>query len=148
MSSATLRRSQRPDSALSAINEAELLDPENPDVWVQLGLHHLGNHPPLYDPAASAFTKALLLRPDHVPAVVNLAKLYAGTGRVELAHSLLNQLTQDQGWDCPEAWYWLGKVCEAQGEREGRARECWEFALGLEKGRPARGWNEAVDRWL
>jgi tetratricopeptide (TPR) repeat protein len=147
MSAATFRRWGKLDQCLVSIEEAEVLDPENADVWVQLGLYHVSTSPPNYDAALPAFTKSLLLRPDHPPAVVSLAKLYISTGQVELAHTLLNQLTQDAAWDVPEAWYYLGKVCEAQ-ERHERARECWIYALGLEESRPARRWGDAGDRWL
>ncbi len=147
MSAATFRRWGKLEQCLVSIQEAETLDPENADVWVQLGLYHISNIPPSYDIALPAFTKSILLRPGHPSVVVSLAKLYLSTGQVELAHSLLNQLTQDIGWDVPEAWYYLGKVCEAQ-ERNERARECWVYALGLEESRPARRWADAVDRWL
>ena len=147
MSAATFRRWGKLEQCLVSIEEAEVLDPENADVWVQLGLYHVARTPPSYESALPAFTKSLLLRPDHAPAVVSLAKLYLSTGQIELAHSLLNQLTQDAGWDVPEAWYHLGKVCEAQ-DRSERARECWIYALSLEESRPARRWSDALDRWL
>ena len=147
MSAATFRRWGKPDQCLVSIQEAELLDPENAEVWVQLGLYHMSMSPPAYDQALPAFTKSILLRPDHPSGVVALGKLYFLMGQVELAHSLLNPLTQDAGWDVPEAWYYLGKVCEAQ-ERDERARECWMYALRLEESRPARRWSDALDRWL
>ena len=139
MSAATFRRWGKPEQSLVAIEEAEVLDPENADVWVQLGLYHSA-HPSHNAAALAAFTKALLLRPDHAPSLVNLAKVYLSTDQVELAHSLLNQMTQDAGWDVSEAWYYLGKVCERQGRME-RARECWRYALELEESRPARRWD-------
>jgi tetratricopeptide (TPR) repeat protein len=144
-SAATFRRSGKLEQCHVAIEEAETLDPENSDVWVQLGLCRQAVSPNGQDEALPSFIKAILLRPDHPTGIVCLSKLYLATNQVELAHSLLNQLTQDNGWDVPEAWFYLGKACEAQG-REARARECWEYALGLEKTRPARRWNEAA--WL
>ena len=147
MSAATFRRWGKIEQSLVAIEEAELLDPENPDVWVQLGLYHMSSVPPDWNAARPALTKAILLRPDHAPSLVNLSKLYLATEQVELAHSMLNQMTQDAAWYVPEAWFYLGKVCELQG-REERARECWEYALGLEETRPARRWMDGVDRWL
>lgn len=151
ISAATFRRWSKLEQCLVAIEEAEVLDPENPDVWVQLGLYHVSISPPSSntnnESALTAFTKAILLRPNHPPGLVNLAKLYFSTGQVELAHSLLNQITQDFGWDVPEAWYYLGKVCELQGRIE-RSRECWKYALGLEETRPVRSWSDGVDRWL
>ncbi|KAK8845479.1 hypothetical protein IAR55_006192 [Kwoniella newhampshirensis] len=166
MSAATFRRWGKLEQCLVAIEEAEVLDPENADVWVQLGLYHAqptmvgggggssSHHPSTQktppsesmDSAEAAFVKSLLLKPDHPPAIIGLSKLYIQTGQVDLAESLLNQLTQEAGWDVPEGWYWLGKVSELQGRKE-RARECWTFALGLEGGRGVRGCGE-VGRWL
>ncbi|RXK37161.1 hypothetical protein M231_05530 [Tremella mesenterica] len=145
MSASTFRRWGKSEQALVSIQEAESLDPENPDVWVQLGTHHvvLNN----FEAALPAYTKSILLRPDHPAGIVVLAKLYLSTGQVDLAHTLLNQLTQDTGWDVPEAWYYLGKVCEAQGRME-RSKECLIYALGLEESRPCRRWRDSVDRWL
>ncbi|EIW68009.1 hypothetical protein TREMEDRAFT_44986 [Tremella mesenterica DSM 1558] len=145
MSASTFRRWGKSEQALVSIQEAESLDPENPDVWVQLGTHHvvLNN----FEAALPAYTKSILLRPDHPAGIVVLAKLYLSTGQVDLAHTLLNQLTQDTGWDVPEAWFYLGKVCEAQG-RMGRSKECLVYALGLEESRPCRRWRDSVDRWL
>ncbi|WVQ93775.1 hypothetical protein IAU59_000853 [Kwoniella sp. CBS 9459] len=178
MSAATFRRWDKLEQSLVAIEEAEVLDPENADVWVQLGMYYAtsaaaaqstqasgdsdsspnasgsgsggigvgpDNNTPL-NQAEAAFVKSLLLRPDHPPAIVGLSKLYLQTNQVDLAESLLNQLTQETGWDVAEGWFWLGKVCERQG-RADRARECWTFALGLERGRPVRSWHE-VGRWL
>lgn len=124
-----------------------MIDPENPDVWVQLGLLHRVTSPQSPNLAISALTKSVLLRPDYPPSVVSLSKVYLATGQVELAHSLLFQLTQEGGWDVTEAWFYLGKACEEQGRKD-KARECYLYALELEKTRPCRTWSEAVDRWL
>lgn len=119
----------------------------------------------VWKPAEEAFSKSLLLKTDHPPALVSLAKLYLSTSTrqnlatstptdsapkryqgADLAESLLNPFTQSVGWDIPEAWYLLGHVARVQG-REERARECWEFALGLEQGRGIRDWS-CLKRWL
>jgi tetratricopeptide (TPR) repeat protein len=146
-SAATYRRWGKVDQCLVSIQEAEIIDPENPDVWVQLGLLHRVTSPHSPHLAISAFTKSVLLRTDYSPSVVSLSKIYLETGQVELAHNMLFQLTQGGGWDVPEAWYYLGKSCQEQGRLE-KAKECWQYALELEKTRPCRTWAEAVDRWL
>lgn len=146
-SAATYRRWGKVDQCLVSIQEAEIIDPENPDVWVQLGLLHRTTSPHSPHLAISAFTKSVLLRPDYTPSIVSLSKIYLETGQVELAHNFLFQLTQGGGWDVPEAWYYLGKACDEQGRKE-RARACYEYALELESTRPCRTWAEAVDRWL
>ncbi|WWD09042.1 hypothetical protein V865_007162 [Kwoniella europaea PYCC6329] len=165
MSAATFRRWGKLEQCLVAIEEAEVLDPENPDVWVQLGMYHQvinkqnpssstttndnegeGESKPTDNQAESSFVKSLLIKPDHSSAIIGLSKIYLESHQVDLAEILLNSLTQEKGWDLVQAWYLLGKVCESQG-RNTRARECWEFALGLERSGPVREWNQ-VGRWL
>lgn len=186
-SAATFRRWGKLEQCLVSVMEAEGLDPGNEDVWVQLGMYHVANtamtmsskasagkeeeedddgeKERVWKPAEEAFSKSLLLKTDHPPALVSLAKLYLSTSTfqnlststptdhapkryqgADLAESLLNPFTQSIGWDIPEAWYLLGHVARVQG-REERARECWEFALGLEQGRGIRDWS-CLKRWL
>lgn len=151
MSAASFRRSGKPEQALVAIEEAETIAPENPNVWVQLGMFHQAcghvDQDGKPSQALAAFTKSLLLRPDHPPAVVMLARLYLGQGDVDLAHSLLSQLTQDRGWDVPEAWYTLGTVCDKQG-RPSASRESLLYALELERSRTCRPLPDALPAWL
>lgn len=100
--------------------------------------------------AISSFTKGLVCDPLSLSSTVHLARLYLITPpptNVDLAHGLLNTLTQKQGWDCSEAWYFLAKSCEAQGGREERVRECLVFAARLEDGRSVRAVQSASSRW-
>lgn len=147
MSAATFRRWGKMEQCLVAINEAEVLDPENGDVWIQLGLYHSATVPPNTQAAQSAYTKAILLRPLHPAALVHLSESYLRAGQTDLAHGFLDQITQDNGWDMPEAWVLLARVCKSQG-REARERECLLYALLLEETKGARAWRDAVDRWL
>lgn len=164
MSAASFRRTGKLEQALVAIEEAETRDPENPAVWVQLGLWHratqqsqsgagsaaaagaAATNPDPSGEAQAAFTKSLLLRPDYPPGAVSVARLHMATGAVDLAHSLLSQLVQDRGWDVPEAWYALAGVCERQ-DRHARARECLLYALELERTRTCRALPDALPRW-
>lgn len=154
MSAASFRRAGKHGQCLVSIEEAETQDPENPAVWVQLGLLYQAEHGATNATvsagdaradALSAYTKALLLRTDYPSAVVSLGRLYLEAGEVDLAHSLLWQLTQDKGWDVPEAWYTLANVCEQQG-RSPRARECLMSALDLQKTRTCRALDDALSR--
>ncbi|KAL1407086.1 hypothetical protein Q8F55_006499 [Vanrija albida] len=151
MSAASFRRAGKPEQALVAIEEAETIAPDNPAVWVQLGMFHQAcghvDQDGKPSQALAAFTKSLLLRPDHPPAVVLLARLYLGQGDVDLAHSLLSQLTQDRGWDVAEAWYTLGTVCEKQG-RASASRESLLYALELERSRTCRALPDALPAWV
>lgn len=89
-----------------------------------------------------------MLSQDYPPAVVHMSELYLKKEQADLAHGLLNPLTQARGWDIAEAWYYLAKVCEAQGGRLERSHECLLFALKLEKGRACRPLHEVIHRWL
>jgi predicted Zn-dependent protease len=144
MSAASFRRAGKLEQSLVAVEEAETRDPENPAVWVQLGLWHRAAGK--VDDAQAAFTKSLLLRPDYPPGAVGVARLHVAAGAVDLAHSLLSQLVQDRGWDVPEAWFALARVCERQ-DRHARARECLLYALQLERTRTCRALPDALPRW-
>ncbi|CAE6507377.1 unnamed protein product [Rhizoctonia solani] len=131
-SAATFRRSSRPNEAQAAIAEAEWLDEANPAVWVQFGLYLSAG-----DRAIESLHKALVIEPEHVPAVVHLSQLYLAQDQVDMAVGMLNQTTQGPGWDAPEAWYLLGRACGMQGRRE-RQRACLAHALRLEESKMIR----------
>lgn len=115
---------------------------------VQLGLYYsaLNDH----RKAIEAFRKSLFLSPDHVAATIHLCSLYLSPvtnptesskepdrGNVDLAAGLLSDLTKGQGWDVPEAWYFLANAYKLQGRRD-RERECLSFALSLSETRGVR----------
>ncbi|QRV95587.1 hypothetical protein RhiJN_23605 [Ceratobasidium sp. AG-Ba] len=158
-SAATFRRSSRPAEAHDAIAEAEWLDESNPNVWVQFGLYlNQGER------AIEALHKALVIEPEHVPAVVCLAQIFLnqtantaenanpanGEGKsagVDMAVGMLNQVTQGAGWDAAEAWYLLGRACGLQGRRE-RQRACLAHALRLEESKTVRSVRAVLPRCL
>ncbi|KZT54059.1 hypothetical protein CALCODRAFT_485892 [Calocera cornea HHB12733] len=145
MSAATFRRMGQIEQAHGAIQEAEVIDPENPNVWVQLGLYFAAMETPRL--AIESFHKALVIDPDHVPACVHLAQQYLAIDSADLASGLLMSITQGSGWDVAEAWYFLAKACEKLGRRE-RERECLVYALRLEESKPIRPLGKAVPRCL
>ncbi|KAF8530061.1 hypothetical protein BU17DRAFT_72839 [Hysterangium stoloniferum] len=161
-SAATFRRTGKIEQSRAAIQEAEMADDKNADVWVQLGLYFaaLGE----VNQAIRSFHKALFIQPDHVPAYVYLTQQYltstseASTNtsdtqteaesspskdNIDLAAGLLSNLTRGAGWDVPEAWYFLARARGLQGKRD-RERECLTFALGLMEGRSIRDIMSAV----
>ncbi|CUA76500.1 Cytoplasmic dynein 2 heavy chain 1 [Rhizoctonia solani] len=142
-SAATFRRSSRPNEAQAAIAEAEWLDEANPSVWVQFGLY-LG---PTADRAIESLHKALVLEPEHVPAIVHLAQLYLTQGEIDMAVGMLNQTTQGAGWDSPEAWYVLARACGMQRRRE-RQRACLAHAVRLEETKCVRSVRVVLPRCL
>ncbi|KAG9033151.1 hypothetical protein FRB95_000493 [Tulasnella sp. JGI-2019a] len=153
-SAATFRRMGKLEQARAAIQEAEVLDEENPGVWVQFGL--LCSARGEDSLAFESLHKAIVIDQDHVGALVHLAQQYLkptpdsktpSSGNVDLAAGLLTGLTEGQGWDIPEAWYFLAKACGLQGRRE-RERECLVYALQLQETRCIRSLRTAVPRCL
>ncbi|KAG8760065.1 hypothetical protein FRC14_004164 [Serendipita sp. 396] len=158
-SAATFRRMGRLEQAKEAIQEAESLDEGHPGVWVQLGLYFVANGE--LSQAVSSFHKALVIDPDHIPAVVHLAQQYldpaigqttataseeseSRRNAIDLAAGMLSSFIKGPGWDVPEAWYLLAKAVSLQGRKE-RERECLAYALGLVEGKPIRDIRISLD---
>ncbi|KAI0027951.1 hypothetical protein K488DRAFT_80919 [Vararia minispora EC-137] len=149
MSAATFRRAGKVEQSKSAIQEAEMLDEENPGVWVQLGLYHAALNQRVR--ALQSFNKALFISPSHVPATIYLAQAYLSPNpgvtlepdAIDLAAGMLADLTRGAGWDIPEAWLFLARAHGARGARN-RERECLCYALGLAQGKPLRDFGAAV----
>lgn len=126
----------------------------NAKLLLQLGLHFSASGRD--NLALESFQKALVIEIDYTPAMVHLAQHYlkpvppasAPTrGHVDLAYGLLMAVTQSQGWDVPEAWYFLAKACALQG-RHDREREYLVYALQLQESRCLRPIGTAVPRCL
>ncbi|KAI8597727.1 hypothetical protein EDD21DRAFT_310413 [Dissophora ornata] len=145
LSAATFRRLGRMEDALKAIEEAERTDASNPDVWYQLGLLYAAQGD--QETAGVSFKKALALAPFHPSCLARVGRFYLDEGALEMAEGVLESTTRSQGWDCAEAWFYLGKVFEAS-DRLTRAKECLWYALDLESSRPIRGFTESVPRYL
>ena len=169
MSAATFRRFGKIEQARGAIQEAEVRDGNNPAVWVQVGKLYMENCPlakltpkklGLYyhalgdeQKALQALHKALFIAPEHVSAIIHICKIYLSPSytdvdeldpdRVELAAGLLGDLTNGDGWDVPEAWYYLAKAAKMQGRIE-KERECLIYALRLAEVTRVREISDAV----
>ncbi|KAJ8496760.1 hypothetical protein ONZ45_g12328 [Pleurotus djamor] len=148
MSAATFRRLGKIEQAKGAIQEAEVRDEDNPNVWIQLGLYYSAlNH---HRHAIDALQKGLFLDTDNVSASVHLCRLYLTPreggihlDHIDLAAGILSELTQGSGWDVPEAWYYLAKAYGLQGRKD-KERECLEMALRLSEHRPIRDFVSAL----
>jgi len=103
--------------------------------------------------ALQALHKALFIAPEHISAIIHICKIYLSPpcpgvdeldpDRVELAAGLLSDLTNGDGWDVPEAWYYLAKAAKMQGRIE-KERECLIYALRLSEVTRVRGISDAV----
>ncbi|KAK4054711.1 hypothetical protein OIV83_000635 [Microbotryomycetes sp. JL201] len=161
MSAASYRRAGKHSDARGAIAEAEKLDPEDADVWVQFAMLNTARGDS--DTARTSLHKALSCEPDHLAALLCLARLYiapclgdkpeatAIDRKLPFAEGLLETLTKRHGWDSAEAWFELSKCFNLKqdklGRRRERERECLVWALQLEETRSVRRWD-AVPRVL
>ncbi|KAG6840608.1 hypothetical protein C0991_005556 [Blastosporella zonata] len=154
MSAATFRRLGKSEQARGAIQEAEVKDEGNAGVWVQLGLYFIAHGQ--QEHAMDAYQKALFINPDDASASVHLARLFlsqheaqaeasstASSANVDLATGMLGHLTRGNGWNVPEAWYYLAKAYGLQGRKK-RERECLDYALALSASRGIREVGAAV----
>lgn len=81
------------------------------------------------EPAASAYRKALVIDPDLVPAIVNLANIHYGRDELIEAHALYERaIGLDR--DCFEAHFNLGNIHHDLG-RYARALVCYRAAVSL-----------------
>jgi tetratricopeptide (TPR) repeat protein len=107
--------------------------------------------------ALPALHQALFIAPENIPAIIHLCKIYLlpsksnmepgsselDPDRVDLAAGMLRDLTQGDGWDIPEAWYFLAKAYKMQG-RSDKERECLSTALVLSETTRVRQVVDAV----
>ncbi|KAI8057796.1 hypothetical protein BDF22DRAFT_662404 [Syncephalis plumigaleata] len=137
-SASAFRRLSRYEDARQAVEEAEGADSESSDVSCQAGLLLLDQGK--IEEAMVAFAKAVFLEPQHVVGSVLLGKSNLLLGKYPLAEGLLRKATRAMGWNCAEAWHYLGLVYQ-RTHRMDRAKECFWYALDLETTRPVRGFR-------
>jgi len=94
-----------------------------------------------------AFSKALAVAPYHAACLARVGRSYLEAGSLEMAEGALETTTRSLGWDCAEAWFYLGKVFEASNQLS-KAKECLWYALDLESTRPVRAFTESLPRFL
>ncbi|RKP27826.1 hypothetical protein SYNPS1DRAFT_20757 [Syncephalis pseudoplumigaleata] len=134
-SASAFRRLGRYEDARQAVEEAEGADSESSDVSCQAGLLLLDQSK--VEEAMVAFAKAVYLEPQHVTGSVLLGRSNLLLGKYPLAEGLLRKTTRAMGWNCAEAWHYLGTVYQ-RTHRMDRAKECFWYALDLETTRPVR----------
>ncbi|CAG8486912.1 7648_t:CDS:10 [Funneliformis mosseae] len=137
-SASTFRRLGNFEEAQKAIENAEEVDNSSPDVWCQFGLLLLMQGS--YTDAITSFHKALAIDDKHVPSLVHLARTYMETGDLEIAEGLLDGVAKSNGWNCAEAWLYLGKIYQATS-RIKTAKNCLWYAFDLEETKPIRPFN-------
>ncbi|GAA5816925.1 hypothetical protein MFLAVUS_010460 [Mucor flavus] len=122
------------DEARKAVEEAENVDwISNPQVWCVLGqlLEAEGD----FEQAQTAYNKSLVIDPNDVVCRLWLAKSHIAQSNREIAEGILEILTKSNGWDCAEAWFYLGEIYR-QTDRLDRTKACLFYALELESTTP------------
>jgi len=109
---------------------AEQQDPEETKAHLQytmgLALEKKGE----YLAAEDAFEEALRIKPDYVPAMVALARIYQRTGRADVALQLYDRLVELAPND-PAIWNDRG-LCYSELGDLGRAEACMKRAVDLD----------------
>ncbi|KAI9263323.1 hypothetical protein BDA99DRAFT_509951 [Phascolomyces articulosus] len=124
----------RVDEALKSVEEGENVDwTSNARLWCMLGKIRLAQN--RLDWAITAFQKGLVCESNDIECRVGLAKAFEEQGTLEVAEGILELVTRGNGWNCAEAWFYLGEVYR-KTERIERAKDCLLYALELEKTQP------------
>jgi tetratricopeptide (TPR) repeat protein len=87
---------------------------------------------PKMDEAAAAYRKALVIDPDLVPAIVNLANIHYARDELIEAHALYERAIGLDP-DCFEAHFNLGNILHDLGRYDGALR-CYHHAVALNPG--------------
>ncbi|KAL1917580.1 uncharacterized protein VTP21DRAFT_3973 [Calcarisporiella thermophila] len=134
ISASAFRRAGKYEDAIKAIEEADKISYDDPDVWYQLAQLLLAQQK--QEEATSSLHRALALDPHHNLSKVLLAGIYF-KNHIELAEGLLESVTKGVGWDCAEAWLLLSKLYQ-QMEFFERSKSCLIYAMELEASCPIR----------
>ncbi|KAI9273524.1 hypothetical protein EDC94DRAFT_511181 [Helicostylum pulchrum] len=127
------------DEALKAVGEAENVDwTTHAGVWCLLGRIRLVQKQ--YQKAIVAFEKGLVTKPSDVECRVWLAKTHLDLGDVEIAEGILENVTQENGWDNSLAWFYLGEIYRMTDRTE-RTKHCFFYALELESTTPIQSFT-------
>ena len=121
------------DDAKSKLEMAGRIDPQDPEIWNNLGLveKERGN----LSAAQKNYEKALELKPDFPQALNNLAVVQMQTGEeTQGQKNLERSLELDAAY--PEAYFNLALLTEQQGDKE-KAIEYYKRFLKVGKSQPA-----------
>jgi len=122
-----LTEANRPYEAIPLFRKALIMDPENPLLWLNLGIaqQRTGD----YNEAIDSFHRAIAIDNNIADAWLSMGLIYYETEEFELAgdcyRSALSRNEQD-----PKIWNNFGVLFFTEGSFE-EARRCFEEAVGL-----------------
>jgi tetratricopeptide (TPR) repeat protein len=123
----TLHAYQKYDAAVRAYEYAHWLEPHEFDWLYLLGAVQIEEGD--FEAAVASFQSALRVRPGDLPTQLRLAGCLIALSRWEQAGTRYRQILAHNR-DCPQAWYGLGRVNMASGDRAGAA-QCYTKACDL-----------------
>jgi tetratricopeptide (TPR) repeat protein len=122
-----LTEANRPNEAIPLFRKALIMEPENPLLWLNLGIaqQHTGN----YEEALDSLQRAAFIDDGLAEAWVSLGLIYYETEQLPQAEECYQSaLNRDDG--SPKTWNNLGALYFVEGRFED-ARHCFEQAISL-----------------
>jgi tetratricopeptide (TPR) repeat protein len=122
-----LTEANRPYEAIPLFRKALIMEPENPLLWLNLGIaqQRTGD----YEEAITCFQRAVFIEDGLSEAWVSLGLIYYELEQFELAEECYHSaLMRDE--NAPKTWNNLGVLYFVEGSFE-EARHCFEEAISL-----------------
>ncbi|GHV43123.1 hypothetical protein AGMMS49546_23810 [Spirochaetia bacterium] len=122
-----LTEARRPNDAIPLFRKALIMEPENPLLWLNLGIaqQRTGD----YDEAINSFSRAVFIDDDLTEAWVSMGLIYYETEQFELSEECYHSaLMLDD--NAPKTWNNLGVLYFVEGSFE-EARHCFEEAVSI-----------------
>jgi tetratricopeptide (TPR) repeat protein len=122
-----LTEANRPYEAIPLFRRALIMEPENPLLWMNLGIaqQRTGD----YEEALLSFQRAVFIDDDLTESWVSMGLIYYELEQFDLAEECYQSaLIRDA--DSPTTWNNLGALYFAEGSYE-EARHCFERAVGM-----------------
>ncbi|MDR0526170.1 MAG: tetratricopeptide repeat protein [Spirochaetaceae bacterium] len=122
-----LTEANRPDEAISLFRKALILEPENPLLWLNLGIaqQRTGD----YDEALNSFQRAVCIEDALADAWVSMGLIYYEMEQFDVSEACYHAALEREG-DAPKTWNNLGALYFTEGSYE-EARHCFEEAIRL-----------------
>jgi tetratricopeptide (TPR) repeat protein len=122
-----LTEANRPNEAIPLFRKALIMEPENPLLWMNLGIaqQRTGN----YEEALNSFQRSIFISSDLAEVWDSMGLIYYELEQFELAEECYHSALARQG-DAPKTWNNLGVLYFVEGSYE-EARHCFEEAVSL-----------------
>jgi tetratricopeptide (TPR) repeat protein len=127
VSGIALTEANRPYDAIPLFQKALVMDPENPLLWLNLGIaqQRTGD----YEEAINSFSRAVVIEDDLAEAWVSMGLIYYELEQFDLSEECYHSaLVRDEY--APKTWNNLGVLYFTEGSFE-EARHCFEEAISL-----------------